>query len=171
MTRSSQMGFIGLKPCTTGSTVIDSWYCRSFPSHSLGLNHSCGAELKSLLLSQTRTQPDTMAPKAAAAKAPKAEKKVAAKKPTDGKKKRKAFQGRVLQGLPLQGAQAGSSRHRGLLQGHEHSQLAHQRHVRQDRYRGWQACTLRQEAHCHLSRDPDCSPPCPAWRAVQACCF
>jgi hypothetical protein len=74
------------------------------------------------LLSPSQQQQFEMAPKAAE----KAPAKAPAKKTTDGKaKKEEDQQGRDLQNLHLQGAEAGAPRHWYLLQGHVHYELVH----------------------------------------------
>ena len=56
--------------------------------------------------------------------------------------------------LHLQSPQAGSPRHRSFQEGHEHHELLHPRHLRQNRHRGIQARPIQQEENPLIPGSP-----------------
>ena len=66
------------------------------------------------------------------------------------------------------GVEAGSPRHRHLVQGNEHHEQLCQRHFQAHRRRGFPPGSLQQAIDDHESRDPDRRPPVAARWACQA---
>ena len=73
--------------------------------------------------------------------------------------------------LHLQGPQAGPPRHWYLQEGHEHHELFHPRHLRQNRHRRIQARQIQQEKNPFFPRGPIRCQAHPPRRVGQTCRF